>query len=128
MLYTYIGGGSTDVSVPLYDIFGSTIDLIDPSNPSTFETTYTYDPYGVVTTPNNVRTPGHSCTMAWSSSIPTPGSSIGSRAGMFTTPIRSSSRSPARKAWAVAAGPSRAPSVAPEQIRRSTSVQTYTIW
>ncbi len=57
MLYTYIGGGSTDVSVPLYDIFGSTIDLIDPSNPSTFETTYTYDPYGVVTTPNNVRTP-----------------------------------------------------------------------
>ena len=39
-LYTYLGGGSTDVSVPLYDIFGSTIDLIDPNNPSTFETFY----------------------------------------------------------------------------------------
>jgi hypothetical protein len=32
-LYTYQGSGTTDVNVPLYDIFGSAIDLVDPSTP-----------------------------------------------------------------------------------------------
>lgn len=32
-LYTYQGSGITDVNVPLCDIFGSTVELVDPSIP-----------------------------------------------------------------------------------------------
>ena len=44
--------------MPLYDIFGSTIELVDAANPGSPITNYYYDPGGeVTTTPNNVRTP-----------------------------------------------------------------------
>ena len=56
-LYLYQGSGSTFVDVPLYDIFGSTIRLVNPSNPGSPETKYTYDPYGVMTVSGGVRTP-----------------------------------------------------------------------
>ncbi len=39
--------------MPLYDIFGSTIELVDAANPGSPVTNYTYDPYGVVITNNN---------------------------------------------------------------------------
>ncbi len=39
--------------MPLYDIFGSTIELVDANNPGSPVTMYYYDPYGVVTTSNN---------------------------------------------------------------------------
>ncbi len=56
-LALYASPAPVDVNVPLYDIFGSTIELVDVTNGNTPSTTYTYDPGGVVTTPNNQRTP-----------------------------------------------------------------------
>jgi hypothetical protein len=53
---SYTEPGLTGVNVPLYDIFGSTIEVLNPNG--TPITNYTYDPYGVVSTsPNNTRTP-----------------------------------------------------------------------
>lgn len=48
VLYTYSGSGQTDVNVPLNDIFGTTIELVDTSNSNTVVTNYTYDPNGVM--------------------------------------------------------------------------------
>ncbi len=56
MWYTY--PGTTGINVPLYDIFGSTIAMVDAiNNPNVPFTNYTYDPYGMVTTDHNGQRP-----------------------------------------------------------------------
>ncbi len=57
MLYTYQGSGTTFWHVPLYDIFGSTVELVDASNPGTPVSLYKYDPYGVPTYTSTQRPP-----------------------------------------------------------------------
>ena len=122
-LYSF-SGSNPNITVPLYDIFGSTLGLVYASNPGTLISQYYYDPYGVVTTNNTITARrGRFCGMAWSRRIPTHGSSIGSRVGMYTIRIRSSFRSVARKGWAVAAAVRAASAglaegVAPENHRR----------
>src|SRR5262245_28243200 len=54
--YTYQGARTPRKNVPLYDIAGSTVAMIDVANPNSSIITYKYDPYGMVTTsPNNQR-------------------------------------------------------------------------
>ncbi len=57
-LALYASPAPAVVNVPLYDIFGSTTELVDAASPGSPITNYYYDPGGEVTTsPNNVRTP-----------------------------------------------------------------------
>jgi len=110
----YGGPAPTEVDVPLYDIFGSTIELVNVTNGNTPETIYTYDPGGEVTTNNNnARSQWPFLYHGLEQEYPDTWKLYWEPGGNVYIPIPSSSPSAARKASAVAASmwmPSCAPS------------------